>query len=221
MAGSHYDRTRVVKPDEFDVAIVVELPLNEKAHPEDVVLVPKQAGYVQLRMEPQYKELLMRDSNNWHINTRAYQWSDGQNFLLRSNFMDWFKGVVDKALNLFNTGSVPTIISGGVPYTVRMSESGPAKTLFIENTSKVFKLDVDLVPALKFPEKRWPINNSYRQIRAKWSNPEKYWLVVPKPNKHANNNHDISRSWRMSLQKQEREMMKNSENLRQGIRLVS
>ncbi|XP_026328986.1 uncharacterized protein LOC113236971 [Hyposmocoma kahamanoa] len=197
LAGSHYDRTRVTKPDEFDVAIVIGLPLNERAHPEDVALVPKEAGYVHLRMGTQYKQLMMRDSCNWEINNAAYKWSDGQDFLLRSYFMDWFKGVVDIALNLFKRGSTPIIYSGDVPYTIRQSESGPAKTLIIENISKGFKLDVDLVPALKFPEERWPITNSYRLIRANWSNAEKFWLVVPKQNKNAGN--DTSRYWRLGL----------------------
>ncbi|XP_026325006.1 uncharacterized protein LOC113233993, partial [Hyposmocoma kahamanoa] len=167
VAGSHYDRLRINKPDEFDVDIVIGLPLNMKEHrnnpkDSDIILEPKEAGFVQLRMGTQYKQFMMRDG--WEINKAAYKWSDGQEFLLRSNFTDWFKGVVDKALNSFNCGVAPVIYSGGVPYTIRQSESGPAKTLFIENRSKGFKLDVDLVPALKFPEERWPITNSYREI---------------------------------------------------------
>lgn len=217
MAGSHYDRTRVTKPDEFDVAIVIGLPKNLGMNPENVILVPKEAGFVQLKMGTQYK----RDCNTCQTNKAACKWCDDQNFLLRSNFMDWFKGVLDRALNSFGNYSTPIINSGGVQYTIRKSESGPAKTLFIENKSKGFKLDVDLVPALKLPEHRWPITNSYRQIRANWSNPEKFWMVVPKLNKYATDNFDASRSWRMNLQIQERNMMNNSENLRQGIRLVS
>lgn len=186
----------------------------------DIILEPKDAGFVQLRMGTQYKQLMMRDGNAWQINKTAYEWSDDQIFLLRSKFSDWFKGVVDKALNSFNKGSTPTIYSGGVAYTIRKSESGPAKTLFIENISKGFKLDVDLVPALKFPECRWPITNSYREIRDDWKNPENYWIVVAKPNKNANNNSEISRHWRLGLHVQERKLMHNSQNLRQVIRLV-
>lgn len=110
-----------------------------------------------------------------------------------------------------------------MPYTVRRSESGSARTLIIENTSKGIQLDVDLVPALKFPEERWPISNSYRGIRDSWRNPEKFWLLVPKPIKNAKDDStsNISRSWRVGLHVQERKLIHDSNNLRQAVRLVS
>lgn len=184
----------------------------------DIVLEPKDPGFVQLKMGPQFKSLPNRGDS---IDIQAYLWRDDKYFLLRSEFMDWFKGVVDRALNLFNRGSTPIIHSGGVPYTVRMSESGPAKTLYIENQSQGFKLDVDLVPALKFPEERWPITNSYRGIQSQWSNPENIWLLVPKPNKNAYNDQEISRSWRIGLHIQEGKIIHDTGNLRQVLRLVS
>lgn len=226
MAGSHYDRVRIKKPDEFDVDIVIGLPLNmkEDRNPanSDIILEPKESGFVQLRMGEQYKNLMMRDGKEWLINKTAYKWSDADDeFLLRTYFIDWFKGVVDKALNSFSDGYIPTIRSGGVNYTIRKSESGPAKTLFIENKSTGFKLDVDLVPALKFPESRFYINSSYREIRPAWSNPENYWIVVAKPNKNASNDFDRSSSWRLGLHVQERNVMHDSGNLRQALRWVS
>lgn len=223
LAGSHYDRTHIKKQDQFDVAIVIELPFNKRVQSEDIVLEPKEAGFVQLRTGTEYKQVMMPNDNDWLINKQAYAWSDDQNFLLRSKFMDWFNGVVDRALNTFRNSKKSTHIidSGGVSYTIRVSEGGPARTLYIENKFTGFKLVVDLVPALKFSEELWPITNSYREIRDNWSNPEKCWLVVPKLNKNTDKHFDIERFWRMSLQLQERMMMNNSENLRQVVRLVS
>lgn len=200
--------------------------MNIKENPSDpkdsdIVIVPKEAGFVELKMGTQHKRLMLRDGNDWQINKVAYQWSDEKGLLLRSNFMNWFKGVVDKALNSFNEGSTPTICSKGVPYTVRKSESGPARTLFIENKSLGFKVDVDLVPSLKFPEERWPISPSYRGIQFNWSNPENIWLLVPKPNKNACNDYEAARSWRIGMHIQEGNIIHGSGNLRQVLRLVS
>lgn len=205
--------------------IVIRLPLNMRENaikPEDsdIILEPREAGFVHLRMGTQYKN--MWDKADWDINKAAYTWGDDKkDFLIGSKFMNWFKKVMDLALNSFKIGSTPIICSGGVEYTIRVSESGPSRTLFIENKSKAFKLDVDLVPALKFPEERWPINNSYRRIRDDWSNPEKYWLVVPKPNKNARTDHDGFRSWRLGMHVQERKLMYDTGNLRKALCLVS
>ncbi|KAJ0180123.1 hypothetical protein K1T71_004714 [Dendrolimus kikuchii] len=222
-AGSHFDNLRIKKPDEFDMDIIIDLPLNlredfRNPRGSDIVLEPKAAGFLQLRMGEQFQNLPMRDS--WLINKYAYEWRDGNNFLLRSNFLDWFKGVVDKALNSSRQSitASPIYYVDGVPYTVRKSESGPAVTLIIENTSRGFRMDVDLVPAFKFPEERWPIGPNYRQIP---DNCKKgYWMVVGKPNKAAQNQHEMNRSWRIALHNQERELMHDSNHLRQTIRLI-
>lgn len=224
-AGSHYDNLRIKNPDEFDMDIIIDLPLNlsvNRANPSasDIVIEPKSAGYVHLRMGEQFQKLPMRDGNDWQINKSAYSWSDENKFLLRSNFLDWFKGVVDRALNLsrVNIMMPPTYNVDGVQYTVGKTESGPAVTLIIKNTSRSFKMDVDLVPALKFPEDRWPIGPSYRPIP---DNCKKgVFMVVGKPNKAAPNDYERNRSWRLALHNQERELLHDSQHLRQTIRLI-
>lgn len=222
-AGSHYDRLRINKPDEFDMDIVIGLPLNIRHDPlnpegSDFVLEGKGAGFVQLKMGAQFQNLHMRD--DWETNKTAYKWKETNgNYLLRSKFIDWFKSVVSKALDKYTvSGSLPVIYVRGVPYTIRKSESGPAMTIFIENNSRGFKLDVDLVPALRFPENRWPITKAYREINPTWS--QEYWMVVPKPNKNGNP-YDEIRSWRIALHNQERVLMHDTNNMRQAIRLVS
>ncbi|CAH0627399.1 unnamed protein product [Chrysodeixis includens] len=223
-AGSHYDNLRIKKPDEFDMDIVIALPLNIKTdvfNPtgSDIIIEPKSAGFVQLKMGVQFQRLPMRDKEEWLINRTAYEWKDDSNYLLRSKFNDWFKSVVNKALNKCEfSGNRPLFYVEGVPYIIDKSESGPAMTLLISNKSRNFKLDVDLVPCLKFPENRWPIGKSYREIPPKCK--KDYWMVVGKPNKESPSALEQSRSWRLALHNQERELMHNSYNLRQAIRLV-
>lgn len=206
--------------------IVIGLPLNIKTdalNPQgsDISIEPKAAGFVELRMGVQFHRLPYRDAEEWLNNKAAYEWKDESNYLLRSKFSDWFKSVVNKALNKFeiNANSRPLYYVEGVPYVIDKSGSGPAMTLLISNKSRNFKLDVDLVPCLKFPEDRWPISKAYREIPRQCK--KDYWMVVGKPNKASSVPQDQARSWRLALHNQERELMHNSHNLRQAIRFVS
>ncbi|KOB76627.1 ADP-ribosylation factor-like protein [Operophtera brumata] len=150
-------------------------------------------------------------------NKAAYEWMDGSKYLLRSKFMDWWKSTVNKALKTFqHRDNVPIYFVNGVEYKIHKSESGPAMTLFIKNVRRGFKLDVDLVPALKFPESRWPIGRYYRQIPPGCC--KNTWMVVGKPNKGAPPL-EQERSWRIALHNQERQLMHNSYHLRQAVRL--
>ncbi|XP_028158568.1 cyclic GMP-AMP synthase-like [Ostrinia furnacalis] len=223
-AGSHYDNLRIKKPDEFDMDIVIGLPLNISDNPynpsdSDIKFEPQGAGFVELKMGVQYKNLPMRDGNDWLINKTAYKWKDDDDYLTRSKFIDWFKSVVVKALNQYQRSSRGHAVHSvdGLPYTIRLTESGPAITLIIENSISGFKMDVDLVPALRFPEARWPIDGEYREIAPHCK--RDYWLVVPKPNKETSRE-GMQRSWRIALHYQERELMHDSYNLRQTIRFL-
>ncbi|XP_050342627.1 cyclic GMP-AMP synthase-like receptor [Nymphalis io] len=220
-AGSHYDRLRIKKPDEFDVDIVIDLPVNlrrdHNPKESDIVIEPNFPGFVQLRAGLQYQKILVRDGIDCLINRTAYEWLDEKNYILRSKFTNWFKSVGNRALNRFpRSGSLPAVFVDGVTYTIRTSESGPAWTIIIE--APRFKLDVDLVPALRFPEDRCSEANIIRTIPLKCR--REYWMVVPKPNKGGNTTHDEKRSWRIALQDQEKQFLNNTYQLRQTLRLL-
>ncbi|KAJ2947141.1 hypothetical protein O0L34_g16498 [Tuta absoluta] len=225
-AGSHPDRLRINKPDEFDIDIVIGLPLSIKSNPinpseSDFILESKDPGFVQLKVGVQFERLPQRDGNEWQNNRAAYEWKDDKNYLLRLKFSDWFKSVVNRALNEFveNRTLPPIFYVAGVPYVVNKSESGPAMTMYIENLARGFKLDVDLVPALRFPIDRWPINNNYRPVPPVCAGKD-YWMVVPKPNKGGHTVHDKNRSWRVALHEQEAKLMYSNNNMKQAIRFI-
>ncbi|CAH0720961.1 unnamed protein product, partial [Brenthis ino] len=221
-AGSHFDNLRIKKPDEFDMDIVIGLPVNMRPNPynpedNDVVIEQNYPGYVQLRAGVQYQKLLVRDGSDCQIYRTAYEWLDERKYILRSKFVNWFKSVGYRALNEFQrVDSVPALYVNGILYKIRCSESGPAWTIIIE--APKFRLDVDLVPALKFPETRWPVGKSYRPIPAGCE--REYWMVVPKPNKNGNTVHDEYRSWRIALQDQEKKLLYNTFALRKTLRLI-
>lgn len=199
---------------------MIGLPVNfsvDRFNPEesDIVIEQNSPGFVQLRAGVQYQNILLRDGVD--INKTAYQWLDDRKYILRSKFTSWFKSVGNRALNqLPKIGFLPICYVDEVAYTIRTSESGPAWTLLIEAPG--FKLDVDLVPAFRFPEDRWLEGKSYRSIPPEWR--RGYWMVVPKPNKGGNTVHDEQRSWRVALQDQEKQCLNNTYQLRQTIRLV-
>ncbi|XP_063360867.1 cyclic GMP-AMP synthase-like receptor [Cydia amplana] len=138
-AGSHYDNLRINKPDEFDMDIVIGLPVNPDENPQnpaksDVVIEDIAPGFVRLKMGKQFQNLPNRDQGeDWEINQTACKWLDDANYLLRSQFMYWFQSVVDKAMNLFdqNEHGEPYMDVEGTKYNLRLSASGPAYTLII------------------------------------------------------------------------------------------
>ncbi|XP_063620999.1 cyclic GMP-AMP synthase-like receptor [Cydia splendana] len=225
-AGSHYDKLRINKPDEFDMDIVIGLPVNADENPQnpaksDVVMEDIAPGFVRLKMGKQFQNLPNRDQReDWEINQTAYKWLDDDNYLLRSQFMYWFKSVVDKAMNLFDQDEYgePYMDVEGTKYTLRLSASGPAYTLIIEDKNSGFRLDVDLVPALKFPEDRWPITKKYRRIPKRCK--KDFFMVVPKPLKGGRSPFDSDRSWRLAMHIQEKDLMYDTCHMKQVIRLI-
>lgn len=201
--------------------IVINLPVNmspSRDGENDITIQQNFPGYVELLAGVQYQRLLVRDGPDCQIYRTAYEWMDERKFILRKNFVSWFKSVGNRALNQFpRYNSQPSLSVDGVRYTIRSSESGPAWTIIIEAAG--FRLDVDLVPALKFPESRWPIGKQYRDIPSDCR--RDYWMVVPKPNKSGNTVHDEHRSWRIALQDQEKQLLYNTYALRKAICLVS
>ncbi|XP_061377793.1 cyclic GMP-AMP synthase-like receptor isoform X1 [Danaus plexippus] len=221
-AGSHYDNLRIKKPDEFDMDIVIGLPVNlhvNGVNPEDsdIVIEQRFPAYVQLRAGTQYQNIIIRDGADAVINRAAHSWLDDRKYILRSKFTDWFKSVGNRALNLLpRHDNRPSVVVDGRIYTVRTSTSGPAWTIIMEASG--FRLDVDLVPAFKLPEARWPVGKQYRDIPLACR--RDYWLVVPKPNKTGDCPNDEHRSWRLALHDQEKQLLHNTYNLRNTIRLI-
>ncbi|KAL0840682.1 hypothetical protein ABMA28_015876 [Loxostege sticticalis] len=220
---SQNDHLLIRNPDELDMDIVIGLPLNISDDPNvpserDIKFEPQDADFVDLKMGIDDQKLF--SGVDFMINKTAYKWRDGDDYLSSSKFLDWFESVVVRALNMFETNArgVPVFQVDGSTYSINRTGSGSAVTLTIENESSDLRMDVNLVPALRFPETRWPLNKYYRQI------PETckrgYWLIVPKPNEEASSEVGRRRSWRLAMHYQERELMHHCVNLRQAVRLL-
>ncbi|XP_014364974.2 cyclic GMP-AMP synthase isoform X1 [Papilio machaon] len=206
-AGSHFDRLRINKPDEYDMVIVVHVPFNF------IQIEPKHPGYVQLRVDTRPGSPRQYTPDSVEVKT-AYKWLDSKNYILRSEYANWIKSIIIRAIDRLSR-QVQNANKENM-YTVRYTETGPALTLIIENDTG-FKLDVDLVLALQFSESRWPVEG-YNSIPAGCS--VGHWMVAPKPNRHGYDIHDENRSWRISLQEQERKLIHDSHNLRLTVKLL-
>ncbi|XP_045521235.1 uncharacterized protein LOC123712269 [Pieris brassicae] len=210
-AGSVYDGIKVSKLDEFDMNIVIRLPISYEDGEEGILLENAQPGFVKMKIGSPFDNLdKQKDWENCHKVTR--DWRDSGKYLLQNKFRQWLHSIIQKALNAMNN----EVTVNGVKYELKYKSSGPAFTLNIENKILSFCLDVDLVPAIRFMLPRWP--KGYRNIYID-DDKAKDWLVVPKPNK-ALNAKEQNQCWRLSFQEQERKVMKDLKQLKVVIRLV-
>ncbi|XP_013134404.1 PREDICTED: cyclic GMP-AMP synthase-like [Papilio polytes] len=207
--GSVYDGTKTSKMDEFDMDIVIRLPINY----DDIIMECGQPGFVRLKIGSAFDNLdKQQEWEQCHKVTR--EWRDTDKYLLQNKFRSWMHGIVQKALNEMNDCANVN----GTTYLMKYKETGPAYTLYIRNVEndEEFKLDVDLVPVIRFMLPRWP--KGYRTTN-KVRPSCREWLVVPKPNK-AVSGADRSRCWRLSFQKHERDILKDFHHLKKVLRLM-
>ncbi|KAM3961896.1 cyclic GMP-AMP synthase-like receptor isoform 2-T2 [Aphomia sociella] len=210
--GSVYDGIKVAKLDEFDMDIVIRLPISYEDGENGITIENEQPGFVKLKITKAFDNLLKQGEwENCHKVTHS--WRDNESYLRQDKFRHWIQSIVQKSMNDFNG----QITVNGVVYTIKYTLSGPAYTLKIASLpdDDPFKLDVDLVPVIRFTHPRWPQN--YRDPN---STTAKDWLVVPKPNKAIKDAHLQNRCWRLSFQDFEKELMKGCQNLKTTIRLV-
>ncbi|XP_075970177.1 cyclic GMP-AMP synthase-like receptor [Anticarsia gemmatalis] len=211
-AGSVYDGIKISKMDEFDMDIVIRLPINYGDGENGIMIEHEQPGFVKMKITKAFDHLDKQGEwDTCHKVTR--EWRDSDKYFLQNKFRQWMHKIVQRALNVMD-GKVTV---NGVVYLLKYKESGPAYTLNIRNDEggEEFTLDVDLVPVIKFMYPRVP--DGYRVVDGVQA---KDWLVVPKPNKAINDNNLKNRCWRLSFQEQEREIIKGCLALKMTIRLV-
>ncbi|XP_050342622.1 cyclic GMP-AMP synthase-like receptor [Nymphalis io] len=212
-AGSVYDGIKVSKLDEFDMDIVIRLPVNYADDGENGIIIENdEPGFVKLKIIKAFDNLdKQKEWDTCHKVTR--EWRDTDKYLLQNKFRQWLHKIVQRTVNDLN--DKVTVL--GVTYLLTYKTSGPAYTLNIRNSEgdEEFLLDVDFVPVIRFMLPRWP--EGYRTVE---NTQIKEWLVVPKPNKLVQDAGIKNRLWRLSFQDYERDMIKGCQGLKTTIRLV-
>lgn len=223
-AGSYFDGLKVGKPEEFDMDIVIRLPINY----EEVVIEnasPVPAAFTKVKITKALD--LLRQHPDWTSTYRFMdKWRDEDGFLLQSKFREWMEGVVNKALNKLETEKPnchklkiqdPNMPGRQLEYTVSLKKSGPALTFAIVILAENVVIDVDFVPVIEFTHPKWPPDHVRKLgdelIKAKRTS----WFIVPKPSKTADLDGTI---WRLAFHEQERQMINNKGLLKPVCRLL-
>lgn len=223
-AGSYYDGLKVGKPTEFDMDIVIRLPI----HYDEVVIEnanPVPAAFTKVKITRALD--LLRQHPDWTSTYRFMdKWRDKDGFLLQSEFRQWMEGVVNKALNKLEKKEPncfklkirdPNKPGGESEYTVSLKKSGPALTFAITILADKVMVEVDFVPVIEFTHPKWPPHHVRKLddqlIEAKRTS----WFIVPKPGKTAK--HDGT-MWRLAFHEQERQMINSKGALKPVCRLL-
>ncbi|XP_037271212.2 cyclic GMP-AMP synthase-like receptor isoform X1 [Rhipicephalus microplus] len=204
--GSSFEGLRIRQADEFDINLVMKLPIQEG----EFKIVAERPGHVSYMLTMACKERLKKTMDGREMHCLFKLFTTDLKFM-PTWWREWFQSVVDKALKNFTP---PCAEDGSQRFTVHQRASGPARTLFVYLPDHS-RINIDLVPVLEYIFKQLPAEVP----RHGWFNEllrkgEKRWLMVPKPPK------DDDHLWRIHFPYAERKLMKDLECIKPTIRLI-
>ncbi|XP_050359643.1 cyclic GMP-AMP synthase-like receptor [Nymphalis io] len=203
--GSYFDGLRVGKPNEYDINIILKFPVNYGKIKLDASNSPN--DYTAIIMPSEFRRLAKADQGFLKTNL----WCNKEYKLSMTKFRAWMQSTIDVALNTLPLEDGMRIINLNNKYKVHTRLSGPATTITIIKDNNDI-IDVDLVPTFTFDLPTTPINSNVDFTKIKNSKIFSYF-VVPKPNVDDFN-------WRLSFPYQERQLLKNRNNLKSTIKLI-
>ncbi|XP_015121702.1 uncharacterized protein LOC107044363 isoform X2 [Diachasma alloeum] len=200
-AGSFYKGTRVGKPEEFDLDLILKLPVDYSK----IKFEEDRPGYARIKLpSDSFKPA-------WETHKKVLnKWiSNGDNCLNNDELRRWFESVVTKSFSRMekNTEGWSTLRIGDRSVKVKTKKSGPAFTLMVVYGSG--KFDVDLVPVLEF--KTRPKLVVFRRVPTG----DKSWYLVPKPLKTGTN---PELSWRFCFYVYEKALLSTNGKIKTVIR---
>ncbi|XP_066585857.1 cyclic GMP-AMP synthase-like receptor [Prorops nasuta] len=198
--GSFYKGTKVGKPEEFDLDIIIELPINYN----NIQINKFQPGYVTLRAE------LKLDSNINQSELKTLKnFINEKGFVNQEKFRCWFESIISKVECQLLREKGNYLLDD---YLIKFKKSGPAFTLCVKYGLK--ELFVDLVPALRFTH-----NSDISKLKAFKS---KKFVLVPKPMKTdgSSNGTKTAYAWRLSFFEQEKELLTQNGTVKPIIRYL-
>lgn len=197
--GSYFDGLRVKSATEFDLNLIMKLPLNYDLI--EVMNTNVASGYVKVNIE--------KAKNHVHysgeIKKVIDKWCDNNGYLQQNKFRGWMEGLFSRTFgqNQFYL----TIEDKEVK--IQLRKSGPAFTLMIFHMSE--QIDVDLVFTLEFKNKQPP-------CPIRWSRDLNFpWVIVPK---ELNGHKDRHLFWRISFSTAEKALLQRQHKLKFTGRLL-
>ncbi|XP_046976622.1 cyclic GMP-AMP synthase-like receptor [Vanessa cardui] len=209
--GSYFDGLRVGKPTEYDINIILKFPVNYGKIKLDASNSPH--DYTAIIMPPEFRRLGKVPLTVNQGFSKTHLWCNKEYKLSMKKFRSWMQSTVDVAINALPLEDGMRIIklNNKQKYKVHTRSSGPANTITIIKDNNDI-IDIDLVPTFTFVLPVVPINSNVDFTKVKSSNILRYF-VVPKPNVDDYN-------WRLSFPFQERQLLKNRNNLKSTIKLI-
>ncbi|XP_063831717.1 cyclic GMP-AMP synthase-like receptor isoform X2 [Ostrinia nubilalis] len=207
--GSYFDGLRVGHPTEFDINLVLRIPVNYdtiKLNCNDT-----QYDHTYIIMPSEFRRLYKNPvtANKGFLKTAM--WCDPLHRLSVGKFRSWVQSVVDAALYKLPIENGKRILTiDNISYGLISKLSGPANniTIYLQNNM----IDIDLVPSLAFELPKKPV-----MCKVDFSKKEfikiKQYFVVPKPT-------DNDLNWRLSFPFQERLVLQNQNNLKCVVKLL-
>ncbi|XP_076652633.1 cGAS-like receptor 1 isoform X2 [Halictus rubicundus] len=208
--GSFYKRTKISKPNEFDLNIILNLS-KCTVHPDDTHFSFSQPGFVKIGISRDPNRLQKR----YHMSEeqeRQFNKFIDNGYLDPHKFRNWVEGIIDSSLSC----KLPLEYNFTIQL-IKIKKSGPAFTLILEHLRHREQIHIDIVPVLNFDTDvilNSPVN--FKEIQ-KYSNKE--WFAVSVP-KNTINGSDDKFHWRQSFFYQEKEILEKSGRIKFIIRLM-
>ncbi|XP_049886911.1 cyclic GMP-AMP synthase-like receptor isoform X1 [Pectinophora gossypiella] len=214
--GSYYDGLRVGQPTEYDINVILYLPVNYDKIYLDATGTTHDC--TNIFMPSEFRRLSKNPTTVKEGFQKTSIWCDCKYRFSVKKFRSWMQGVVDTAIEKLRLEKNKRLINvDNKRYIIAAKMSGPACTITItpegrdNDNNKV--IDVDLVPTFSFelPKKPYGSNVLFHYLES--INVKREYFVVPKPSQD-------EFSWRLSFPFQERYYIGNKNNLKSTAKLL-
>lgn len=206
--GSYFDGLRVGQPTEYDLNIILKIPVNYNK----ITLQSQKNAYVSIIMPEEFRRLSKMPATAMIGFEETKRWCDPSHRLLVTEFRSRMQGVVEAALNKLPVRDSKRILTIGEEiYRIDYKTSGPANTITI-HIDENYVIDVDLVPTLQFQLPKQPACSKIDFDKVKRTKVD-YYFAVPKPT-------DDVYSWRLAFPYQERFYINYKNNLKSTLKLL-
>lgn len=207
--GSYFDGLRVGHATEFDINVVLKLPV----YYNKIVLDSANTEYdfTHVKMPSEFRRLYANPVTSEKGFNRTVIWCDRLHRLSVSKFRSWMQSVVEAGLSHLPIENGKRMLKvKDKLFGIVFKLAGPANNLTIYHGNSI--IDIDLVPTFAFKLPKIPLNTKVDFSKKEFKSIKTYF-VAPKPNSD-----DFS--WRLSFPFQERLLIKNKQNLKSVIKLL-
>ncbi|CAK9803596.1 Cyclic GMP-AMP synthase-like receptor [Anthophora plagiata] len=211
--GSFYKGTKVEKPNEFDLNIILNLPMKYSY----VNFYSTLPSFVKINVDhpliystQQYENLTMDEK-------RSFEKLISHGNLNPNKFRHWIEGVIDKVIYELPKPNKLLIERGFNSYEVKIKvkKSGPAFTIILNLPCNTEEIHIDLAPALVF--NTFMIEEYTTRFDELKNCRNKEWFAIPVPVTNTNC-YGIDDHWRLSFCLQENEILRKCGSVKPVIR---